>query len=90
MEKKTTLLALLFSLLIPAIGYFYTGPLVAFLFLIGYLGGFALWKLIPTQVPWSNIKVPYWTAFAVYLLLHKVEENQMKFFEVLEIGRAHV
>lgn len=74
---------LVFSLLVPAIGYFYVGALVASLFLVGYLGGFALWLLVPTKVSWSSVRVPYWTAFAIYLFLHKPEENRMKFFEVL-------
>lgn len=86
MDRKQPLIiisAFLFSLLIPAIGYIYTGSLVAFLFLIGYLGGFALWLLIPVRAPWSSIRIPYWTTFAIYIFLHKVEENRMKFFEVL-------
>lgn len=84
-QKQPSIIAIafLFSLLIPLIGYIYTGPLIAFLFLLGYLGGFALWLLVPRQTLWSSIRVPYWTAFAIYLFLHKVEENRMKFFEVL-------
>jgi hypothetical protein len=74
--------AILFSLLIPAIGYFYVGSLIAFLFAIGYLGGFTLWLCVTTAAPWSAIRAPYWTAFAIYAL-HKVEENRLKFFEVL-------
>ncbi|MBX9768440.1 MAG: hypothetical protein K2X47_14295 [Bdellovibrionales bacterium] len=59
------------------------GPLVAALFLVGYFGGFLLWLLIPNQPGWSRIKTPYWATFAIYIFLHKVEENKMKFFEVL-------
>lgn len=81
MFSKFALLA--FSLLVPAIGYFYVGALVASLFLVGYLGGFLLWLLVPTKVSWLWIRTPYWIAFAIYLFLHKVEENRMKFFEVL-------
>lgn len=39
------ILAVLFSLIVPALGYVYLGKLYAFLFLVGYLGGFALWLL---------------------------------------------
>lgn len=74
---------IVYSLFIPSIGYFYVGSLVAFLFLVGYIGGFAMWIMFPSKASWSEIRTPYWTAFAVYIFLHKVEENRMKFFEVL-------
>ncbi len=74
--------ALMFSLLIPAIGYVYLGPLVAFLFLLGYLGGFFLWLVVPVRVGWPYVRNPYWAALVIFIL-HKVEENQMEFFRVL-------
>jgi len=77
------ILALIFSLVIPAFGYLYVGPLVAFLFLIGYLTGFILWLFTKTKVPYVSIQAPYWTTLLVFIFLHKVEENVMKFFEVL-------
>lgn len=75
--------ALLFSLAMPALGYVYLGPLVAFLFLLGYLGGFLLWILVPTKAPYASIRIPYWSTLLAFLLLHKVEENVTNFFEVL-------
>lgn len=75
--------ALLFSLAIPALGYMYLGSLVAFLFLLGYLGGFILWMLIPAKAPYVSLRIPYWSTLLAFLLLHKVEENVTKFFEVL-------
>lgn len=75
--------ALIFSLAIPAFGYFYTGWLIALLFLIGYFTGFILWLYSPAKVAFSDIKVPYWLTFAVFIFLHKVEENRMDFFEVI-------
>lgn len=75
--------AFLFSLAIPIFGYFYTGWLIALLFLIGYLVGFFLWLFIPAKVPYVSIRAPYWATLLVFLLLHKVEENVMKFFEVV-------
>lgn len=77
------LAALFFALLIPAIGYIYVGSLIAILFAIGYLGGFALWLCLSATAPWSALRQPYWTAFAIFIFLHKVEENRLKFFEVL-------
>jgi len=82
-QSSTIIFALLFSLLIPVFGYFYTGWLIAFLFLIGYFAGFFLWLFIPTKVPYASIRAPYWATLLVFILLHKVEENRMKFFEVV-------
>lgn len=75
--------ALLFSFVVPLFGYFYLGPLYAALFLTGYLGGFVLWLLIPTRAQWTSLRVPYWLTMLAFLLLHKVEENRMAFFEVV-------
>lgn len=84
-DKKPVaiLIALIFSFLIPAFGYYYLGILYATLFLIGYLGGFFLWIFIPSKTTWATIKVPYWLTLLAFLFLHKVEENRMKFFEVV-------
>jgi len=75
--------ALLFSLAIPTLGYVYLGSLVAFLFLLGYLGGFLLWMLIPAKTPYASLRIPYWSTLLAFLFLHKVEENVTTFFEVL-------
>lgn len=85
MEKKsvTIVVALVFSLVIPAFGYLYTGWLIALLFLIGYLTGFFLWLVTPEKIQFTAIRAPYWTTLFVFLLLHKVEENRMKFFEII-------
>lgn len=82
-KPSTIIFALIFSLLIPVFGYFYTGWLIAFLFLIGYLSGFFLWLFFPAKVPYASIRAPYWATLLVFILLHKVEENRMKFFEVV-------
>lgn len=85
MKKKPSIIiaALVFSLTIPFFGYVYTGWLIAALFLIGYLTGFFLWLFVPTKVPYASIRTPYWATFLVFIFLHKVEENRMKFFEVI-------
>lgn len=77
------ILGFLFSLLISSIGYYYLGLLYAVLFLIGYLGGFILWILLPSRASWASLKIPYWLTLLAFLLLHKVEENRMKFFEIV-------
>ncbi|MFN4175571.1 hypothetical protein [Phenylobacterium sp.] len=82
-KPALTASALLFSLAIPVAGYAYLGALVGFLFLIGYLGGFALWVLVPATPSFAAIRLPYWATLAAFLFLHKPEENATRFFEVL-------
>jgi hypothetical protein len=82
-EQSNIIIAFLFSLLIPVIGYYYLGALYATIFLIGYLGGFILWILLPSRTPWASLKIPYWLTLLAFLFLHKVEENRMKFFKVV-------
>ena len=74
MKKQASIIivALLFSLAIPAIGYIYLGSLVAFLFLIGYLGGFLLWLFVPAKAPYASIRIPFWATFLTFILLHKL------------------
>lgn len=68
---------------VPAIGYIYLGPLVSFLFLLGYFGGFILWMLLPAKAPYASVKIPFWATLLAFIFLHKVEENTTEFFEVL-------
>ena len=82
-QAPLVVFALLFSCAIPVLGYVYLGALIALLFLIGYLGGFFLWLLVPTRASYASIKVPYWTTLLAFLLLHKTEENVTNFFEVV-------
>lgn len=77
------LLALGFALMVPAIGYFYLGLLYAALFTAGYIGGFILWIIVKTTTSWESIRTPFWLTMGAFLFLHKVEENRMKFFEVM-------
>lgn len=83
-QRITTLIpALVFTLAVPLFGYVFLGPLYAVLFLTGYLGGFLIWLFVPRHVPWSTVKRPYWATMLAFLLLHKVEENRMRFFETV-------
>lgn len=51
--------------------------------LIGYLSGFFLWLYTQSNVSYAYIRPPYWATLLIFILLHKVEENRMKFFEVV-------
>lgn len=75
--------ALAFSLFVPLLGYLYLGFFYAVIFLTGYFGGFILWMSVPNNVPWRFIRLPYWLTLMAFLLLHKVEENRMQFFEAV-------
>lgn len=83
MSPLTIGMALIFSLLIPALGYIFLGALVGILFLIGYFGGFILWFILPQRASYFSLRVPYWLTFIAFLLLHKTEENATRFFQVL-------
>lgn len=64
-------------------GYLSLGWLVMLIFSAGYLGGFILWLLVPSRVPFAAIKYPYWLTMVFFILLHKPEEKYMKFFETI-------
>ncbi len=81
-ELRHLIGALVFSFLIALFGYYYLGALVGLLFLIGYFGGFVFWVFIRTSPTWSSIRTPYFVALTAFIL-HKIEENRMKFFEIL-------
>ena len=52
-------------------------------FSFGFLGGFLLWIVIPTNVSFKTIRKPYWITLAIFIFLHRVEENIYKFQEEL-------
>ncbi len=71
--------AFLFTAGILLLGYVSFGIWTAFIFTSGFLSGFVLWLLVPPRVPFASIKVPYWLAFALFLV-HRVEEKVCGFF----------
>ncbi len=78
----TISIALVFTILVPSIGYVSFGPWPALLFLIGYLGGFILLLILPTRAPFSTIRSVYWITFGLFIL-HRVEEKVSGFFATL-------
>ncbi len=81
MEKRTVtvLLALLFTLAVLVLGYAMLGLLPMFLFAFGFLGGFILWLIVPTNASFAAIKGPFFLTLA-FFVLHKFEERYMDFF----------
>jgi hypothetical protein len=84
MTRRTTaiLLAFLFSLVVPALGYAYLGQFYSLLFLVAYLGGFALWLFAP-KPPWPSLQRPFWLTMTAFFVFHKVEETRTSFFAVV-------
>lgn len=81
-KSSTVIAAAIFTIAVPAIGHLSFGPWPALLFLIGYLGGFILWVVLPMRAPFSRIKGLYWATFALFIL-HRVEEKVFGFFAKL-------
>jgi len=68
----------------------YLGSLYAILFSIGYLGGFGLWLVAPQGTSWLAIRGPFLLTMAAFLVLHKVEENRMAFFDAVSARITHL
>ena len=78
-STSTIIFALFFTLTVLVLGYVMLGLLPMFLFAFGFLGGFILWLIIPTNVSFNTIKIPFFLTL-VFFLLHKYEERKMNFF----------
>ena len=78
-STSTIIFALFFTLTVLVLGYVMLGLLPMFLFAFGFLGGFILWIIIPTNVSFNSIKTPFFLAL-VFFVLHKYEEKKMNFF----------
>lgn len=78
-QRLTIVIALLFTVSVIFLGYIMLGLIPMFLFAFGFLGGFILWLLIPTNVSFATIRVPFFLTLA-FFILHKYEERKMDFF----------
>jgi hypothetical protein len=81
-HPSTIVFAALFTIAVLILGYIMLGLLPMFLFAFGLLGGFVLWLLVPTQVSFASIKIPYFLTL-VFFVLHKMEERYFDFFPAL-------
>lgn len=79
---STIVLALLFTAIILSVGYMSFGIWPTLIFTSGFLGGYILWLLIPTNASFASIKVIYIVVFVLFLL-HRVEERVSGFFPAL-------
>ncbi|HEY1057077.1 hypothetical protein [Emticicia sp. TH156] len=80
--KLTIIFALLFTVAVLVLGYVMLGLLPMILFAFGFLGGFILWIIVPTNVSFDTIKIPFYLTLT-FFLLHKFEEKYMDFFSRL-------
>lgn len=78
-QASTIIFALLFTLAVLILGYVMLGLLPMFLFAFGFLGGFIIWMIVPTNTSFAAIKIPYFLTLA-FFILHKYEERKMDFF----------
>lgn len=74
---------LLFSLVILALAYGTFGGWTTMIFSFGFIGGYVLWLVFPSETPYARIKAPYLLTLALFILFHRVEENIFKFQEEL-------
>lgn len=74
--------ALLFSVLVLTLGYVSFGFWTTMILTSGFIGGYALWLISPARPSFDRIKVPYYLAFAIFIL-HRIEEKYSGFFDAL-------
>lgn len=82
MKPVTTTIALIYVITALYIGYIALGLLPSLLFSFGFLGGFILWRWIPTEISWKKLRIPYFITLILFVI-HKIEENKMDFFPTL-------
>lgn len=74
--------AFLFSAIILVLGYISFGFWTMMIFSSGFLVGFFLWLIFPSNTPYARLRLPYWLAF-LFFILHRVEEKTFGFFDFL-------
>lgn len=72
-QLSTVIASFVFSLGIPAIGYLSFGTVPASIFLIGYVGGFIFWLLVPDRATFASVKIPYLITLLLFIV-HRIEE----------------
>lgn len=81
-QSPTTICALIFTLAVLVLGYISFGFWTMIIFTSGFLGGFVLWKLLPSKGSWVSIQAPYWLTLGAFIL-HRIEEYKFEFFKEL-------
>jgi hypothetical protein len=81
-RAATAFCAMLFTSAVLALGYVLLGLIPMWLFAFGFLSGLVLWLLVPTNVTFQAIRLPYFITLA-FFVLHKVEERVTDFFPAL-------
>jgi hypothetical protein len=74
----TALSAAVYTIAVLGLGYLSFGFWTTLIFTSGFLGGFILWVVMPKEVPFASIKLPYWLTFTLFVG-HRVEENVLQF-----------
>jgi hypothetical protein len=80
--RLTVLTATAFTAAVLAVGYILLGWVPLFLFAFGYVGGLAIWLLVPSRATYRDIRLPYFIALVLFVA-HKAEERHFEFFPAL-------
>ncbi len=75
--------AFVLILVIPVLGYLNIGLIPAYIFLVGFFGGFILWLSSTSETAWESIKWPYFLTMALFAI-HRVDEQVSGFFDEME------
>lgn len=75
-------ISFLFTIVTLYLGYVSFGFMTMMIFSSGFLGGFILWILIPSDAHYSKLQMPYLTCLLLFFI-HRVEEKLFGFFNFL-------
>lgn len=76
------MLASTYALAALILGYVLLGLIPMLLFAFGFVGGLALWLMVPTQPMFDAVRVPFYGTLTLFVV-HKLEEQYMDFFPAL-------
>lgn len=79
----TVALATCWTVATLSLGLFSFGGWTTLVFSFGFVGGLLLWLAVPTRGSYRRVRTPYLLTFAAFVVLHRVEENVMRFQQEL-------
>ncbi len=78
----SVLLAVLYTIAIPVLGYLSIGAAPGIIFLVGFGAGLVMFLNVPTRPSWDRIKVPYYLTLGLFVI-HRIDEQLFGFFDAL-------
>lgn len=80
--KRNVRIGFLLIWIIPVLGYLTIGMLPAFIFAVGFLGGYLCWLFVRRKPDWNTLRWPY-IATMLLFSVHRVDEEISGFFDEL-------